>query len=106
MTSPRAFRLGTPSGFSLMAYKFFPNEFCCLRLHAVHHIGSGGNRRYDKLEFVYNHNNDFWRLDDINVSAQGVPEAFSTIWLALPAFGALGMLHFSRARTRKSFAHI
>ena len=58
------------------------------------------------LEFVYNHNNDFWRLDDINVSAAGVPEAFSTIWLALPAFGALGLLHFSRARARKSLARI
>ncbi len=58
------------------------------------------------LEFVYNHNNDFWRLDDVMVSAQGVPEAFSTIWLALPAFGALGLLQFSRARARKSLAHI
>ena len=37
------------------------------------------------LEFVYNHNNDFWRLDDISVEAAGVPEAFATIWLALPA---------------------
>ena len=55
------------------------------------------------LEFIYNHNNDFWRLDDVNVS---VPEAFSTIWLALPAFGALGLLHFSRARARKSLARI
>ena len=51
------------------------------------------------LEFVYNHNNDFWRLDDISVDAQGVPEAFSTIWLALPA---LGLVYFSRGRTRKS----
>lgn len=58
------------------------------------------------LEFVYNHNNDFWRLDDIDVSAQGVPEAMSTIWLALPAFGALGLLHFSRSRARKSLARI
>jgi hypothetical protein len=58
------------------------------------------------LQFVYNNNSDFWRLDDVNVSAQGVPEAFSTIWLALPAFGALGMLHFSRARARKGLARI
>ncbi len=56
------------------------------------------------LEFRYRNDNDFWRLDDVNVS--GVPEAFSTIWLALPAFGALGLLHFSRARGRKSLAHI
>jgi hypothetical protein len=55
------------------------------------------------LEFRYQHGNDFWRLDDISVS---VPEAFSTIWLALPAFGALGLLHFSRARARKSLARI
>ena len=51
------------------------------------------------LEFVYNHNNDFWRLDDVSVEAQGVPEAFSTIWLALPA---LGLVYFSRGRTRRS----
>jgi hypothetical protein len=55
------------------------------------------------LEFRYRHDNDFFRLDDVSVS---VPESFSTIWLALPAFGALGLLHFSRAKTRKSLAHI
>jgi hypothetical protein len=56
------------------------------------------------LEFRYFHNNDFWRLDDISVEAQGVPEAFATIWLALPAFGLLGLAQFSRSRTRKSVA--
>jgi hypothetical protein len=66
-------------------------------------VATGGTTQ---LQFVYNHNNDFWRLDDVNVSPSGVPEAFSTIWLALPAFGALGMLQFSRARARKSLAHI
>jgi hypothetical protein len=66
-------------------------------------VATGGSTQ---LQFVYNHNNDFWRLDDVDVSAQGVPEAFSTIWLALPAFGALGMLQFSRARARKSLARI
>ena len=55
------------------------------------------------LEFVYHHDNDFWRLDDISVDAQGVPEAFSTIWLALPA---LGLVYFSRGRTRMSPACI
>ena len=49
------------------------------------------------LEFVSNHDTDFWRLDDISVDAQGVPEAFSTLWLALPA---LGLVYFSRGRTR------
>jgi hypothetical protein len=58
------------------------------------------------LEFVYNHNNDFWRLDDVSVEKAGVPEAFSTIWLALPAFGALGLVQFSRGRTRKNLAGI
>ena len=56
------------------------------------------------LQFVYQHGSDFWRLDDVSVEAAGVPESFSTIWLALPAFGALGLLHFSRNRTRKSLA--
>ncbi len=53
------------------------------------------------LEFRYRHDNDFFRLDDVSVSAAGVPESFSTIWLALPAFGALGLLHFSRTKGRK-----
>jgi hypothetical protein len=57
-----------------------------------------------QLQFAYSHSNDFWRLDDISVEAAGVPEAFSTIWLALPAFGALSLLHFWRNRTRKSLA--
>ena len=58
------------------------------------------------LEFVYNHDSDFWRLDDVSVEAVGVPESFSTMWLAFPAFGALGLVHFSRARARKSLARI
>ena len=57
------------------------------------------------LEFAYSHSNDFWRLDDISVEAAGVPESLSTIWLALPAFGALGLVQFTR-RSRKSLAHI
>lgn len=43
------------------------------------------------LEFDYRHDNDFWRLDDVSVS---VPDSGSTIWLALPAFVALGLVHF------------
>ena len=60
------------------------------------------------LEFRYRHDADFFRLDDISVdaAAASVPEAFSTIWLALPAFGALGLVQFSRARARKSLARI
>ena len=59
------------------------------------------------LDFRYRHDADFFRLDDISVdAAAGVPESFSTIWLALPAFGALGLVHFSRARARKSLARI
>ena len=60
------------------------------------------------LDFRYRHDADFFRLDDISVdaAAAGVPEAFSTIWLALPAFGALGLVQFSRARARKSLARI
>ena len=60
----------------------------------------------NNLEFIYNHNNDFWRLDDISLEAAGVPEAFSTIWLALPALGALGVLHLSRSRARKSVTRV
>lgn len=58
------------------------------------------------LEFRYVHDSDDWRLDDVSANAAGVPESLSTIWLALPAFGALGLLHFSRSRARKSLAAI
>ena len=58
------------------------------------------------LEFRSRNDQDFWRLDDISVDAVGVPESFSTMWLAFPAFGALGLVHFSRARARKSLARI
>jgi hypothetical protein len=47
------------------------------------------------LEFVYHHDNDFWRLDDVSVS---VPEMASTIWLALPTFAALGFVYSRRER--------
>jgi hypothetical protein len=77
--------------------------FSYTQFGALNLVATGAS---SSIEFVYNHNNDFWRLDDVNVSPSGVPEAFSTIWLALPAFGALGMLQFSRARSRKSLAHI
>jgi hypothetical protein len=53
------------------------------------------------LEFRDVHDSDFWRLDDVSVEAAGVPEAFSTIWLALPAFGALGLVHFSRGKRQR-----
>jgi hypothetical protein len=66
-------------------------------------VATGG---LSSLEFVSNHDSDFWRLDDISVNAQGVPEGLSTIWLALPAFGALGLVQFSRANGRKSLARI
>lgn len=57
----------------------------------------------ETLEFVYQHSTDFWKLDDISIEAAAVPEAFSTIWLALPA---LGLIYFSRARARKSLARV
>jgi hypothetical protein len=47
------------------------------------------------LEFVYHHDNDFWRLDDVSVN---VPEGGSTMWLALPTFAALGLVYSRRGR--------
>jgi hypothetical protein len=43
------------------------------------------------LEFRYAHDNDFFRLDDVFV---GVPESGSSVWLTLPVFALLGVLHF------------
>ena len=47
------------------------------------------------LEFVYHHDNDFWRLDDVSVN---VPEGGSTMWLALPTFAAIGLVYSRRGR--------
>jgi len=50
------------------------------------------------LDFRYRHDADFFRLDDVSVDAQGVPEAASTIWLALPTFAALGLVYSRKGR--------
>ena len=55
-------------------------------------VATGGSTT---LEFRYHHDNDFWRLDDVQVT---VPEGTSTIWLALPTFAALGLVYSRRGR--------
>jgi len=52
------------------------------------------------LQFVYQHDSDFFRLDDVTVN---VPESGSAILMALPVFAALGLVHF-RMRAGKRFA--
>lgn len=47
------------------------------------------------LEFRYRNDQDFWRLDDVSVS---VPEGGATLWVALPLFAGLCLLH---ARIRR-----
>ena len=47
------------------------------------------------LEFVYHHDNDFWRLDDVSVN---VPEGGSTMWMALPTFAVIGLVYSRRGR--------
>ncbi|MGZ5552026.1 MAG: hypothetical protein ACXWHF_00150 [Chthoniobacterales bacterium] len=42
------------------------------------------------LEFRYQNDQDFWRLDDISVVA---PEGGAPLWLAIPIFGGLCLLH-------------
>ncbi len=54
------------------------------------------------LEFRYEHDNDWFRLDDVSVE---VPDSGSTIWLALPIFAGLGLLHF-RVKTGKASARV
>ena len=57
------------------------------------------------LEFRYEHDNDFFRLDDVSVNLKGVPDAGSTLWMALPMFAAFGLVHF-RTRSKKATARI
>ena len=53
------------------------------------------------LEFGFQNDLGFWEFDDVsvtlNTAPSGVPEAFSTLWLALPLAGMLG---FSLLRRR------
>ena len=90
------------NGVSVFALVNSPG-FSYTQFGALNLLATGGST---VLEFRSRNDQDFWRLDDVSVEAAGVPEAFSTIWLALPAFGALGLVHFSRGRTRKSPAQI
>jgi hypothetical protein len=46
------------------------------------------------LEFRYRHDDDFWRLDDINVSR--APEGGATLWLALPVLAGLCLVQARR----------
>ncbi len=56
------------------------------------------------LEFRYRHDDDFWRLDDVNVSrAAAAPEGGATLWVAVPLFAGLCLLH---RRTRRSPASV
>ncbi|HEY4283699.1 MAG TPA: hypothetical protein VGM62_11605 [Chthoniobacterales bacterium] len=50
------------------------------------------------LEFRFQHDNDFFRLDDVAVNA---PEAGSTLWMAFPVFAVFGLLHL-RQRLKKA----
>ena len=49
------------------------------------------------LQFQYRNDGDFWRLDDISVV---VPEGGAPLWLAIPVFGGLCLLH-SRLQRRQ-----
>lgn len=55
---------------------------------------SGGSTT---LEFRYRHDDDFWRLDDVAVTA--APEGGAPLWLAIPILGGLCFVHF---RTRRA----
>lgn len=54
------------------------------------------------LQFGFRHDSGFWAFDDVSVTLNtappSVPEAFSTLWLALPLAGMLG---FARLRRRE-----
>jgi hypothetical protein len=54
-----------------------------------------------ELKFAFYNSPAYFYLDDVSVDAQanGVPEALSTLWLALPFFGLAG---FAQLRRRKA----
>jgi hypothetical protein len=51
-----------------------------------------------ELKFVFQNDPSFFHLDDVvaGLSAATVPEAFSTLWLALPVIGMIGFLRLRR----------
>ena len=49
-----------------------------------------------ELKFGFRNDPGFWDLDDIVAGATGVPEALSTIWLALPVVGMFALLQLRR----------
>jgi hypothetical protein len=54
-----------------------------------------------ELKFVFQNDPAFWELDDIvaGITAPtSVPEAFSTLWLALPVFGMFGLAQLRRKK--------
>jgi hypothetical protein len=51
------------------------------------------------LQFQDRNDDDFWRLDDI--SAVATPEGGAPLWLAIPIFGGLCLLHARLQRRRQ-----
>lgn len=54
------------------------------------------------LEFGFRNDPSYWDIDDISVTAEGgggsgVPESFSTLWLALPIAGMIALLRLRKA---------
>jgi hypothetical protein len=52
------------------------------------------------LSFNFRHDDDFWRLDDVSVVS--TPEGGATLWLALPLFAGLCLLHLRSNRRSSS----
>lgn len=48
------------------------------------------------LTFGFRNDPSFWNIDDISAGISGVPEALSTIWLALPVVGMFAFLRLRR----------
>ncbi len=49
------------------------------------------------LQFQFQHDQDFWRLDDISVL---LPEGGAPLWLAIPLLGGLCLIHARFGRNR------
>jgi hypothetical protein len=49
-----------------------------------------------ELKFVFQNDPSFFHLDDVVAGVSAVPEALSTLWLALPAFGMIGFVQLRR----------
>lgn len=79
----------------VLIYSIPPNAdpFIYSQLNFTGLVATGGTT---ELKFGFRNDPGFWNIDDIVAGANSVPEALSSIWLALPVVGMFAFLRVRR----------